>query len=508
MEKRLIIAMALSFLLLLAWSVMMPKQHPIEKKEVTTIETSPVLEHAPEAPPPSFDRPSIKDAKIIDYRQEQYTITFIEPLAAIQKVKFSDYQSATLSLQNGLLLNDRSLLFTKQQSSPEEIIFLHTDSSKKVTKKFIFSNSNYDMWLEIAIENLSDVPLAITMPLILGTLDFSSQNPDARYQDVAVGTKEKVSHVNPRKDFKVTEVNFLALRERYFCAIIDPQQKPLDGYIKKSVNHDSEIGLNLRNVLVAPGQEFKEKFHIYLGPQELGKIQNLNPAWAAVVHYGTFDFISQILLKLLQFFYGLVHNWGWSIMLLSIAVYLLLFPLTLKQMHSMKQMQALQPHIEALKKQHKDNPQRMQKEQMELFRKHKVNPLGGCLPLLLQMPIFIALYQTLMRSVFLRGASFLWIKDLSGPDRLFALPFPKPFDSFNLLPILMTIGMFIQQKITTATTAVGSSAEQQKMMMIMMPLLFGFIFYSMPAGLVLYWFINSTLMLGNQLYQLRISRIQ
>lgn len=112
----------------------------------------------------------------------------------------------------------------------------------------------------------------------------------------------------------------------------------------------------------------------------------------------------------------------------------------------MKQMQALQPHIEELKKQHKDNPQRMQKEQMELFRKHKVNPFGGCLPLLLQMPIFIALYQTLMRSVFLRGASFLWIKDLSGPDRLFSLPFPKPFDTFNLLPILMTIGMFIQQK--------------------------------------------------------------
>src|SRR3990170_1957162 len=102
---------------------------------------------------------------------------------------------------------------------------------------------------------------------------------------------------------------------------------------------------------------------------------------------------------------------------------------------------------------------------MELFRKHKVNPFGGCLPLLLQMPIFIALYQTLMRSVFLRGASFLWIKDLSGPDQLFNLPFPKPFDTFNLLPILMTIGMFIQQKISTTSTASSSSAEQQKIMM-------------------------------------------
>jgi len=490
MEKRLILAMALSFLLLLA------------------LDRSPIPETAPEVPPSSSDWPSLQDAKTIDYRQDKYMITFIEPLAAIQEVKFNDYQSASFLLQNGFLLNDRSLVFTRQQSSPGEITFLHTDSSKKVTKKFIFSNSMYDMWLEISIENLSDVPLSTAAPLILGTLDFSSKNPDARYQDVAISTKEKVSHVNPRKDLQATDLNFLALRERYFCVIIEPEQKPLNGYIKKTGNHDSEISLSLKSDLISPGQEFKEIFHIYLGPQDLGIIQNLNPAWATVVHYGTFDFISQILLKLLQFFYGLVHNWGWAIIFLSIAVYLVLFPLTLKQMHSMKQMQALQPHIEALKKQHKDNPQRMQKEQMELFRKHKVNPFGGCLPLLLQMPIFIALYQTLMRSVFLRGASFLWIKDLSGPDRLFSLPFPKPFNTFNLLPILMTIGMFIQQKISTAATATASSAEQQKMMMIMMPLLFGFIFYSMPAGLVLYWFINSTLMLGNQLYQLRISRIK
>jgi YidC/Oxa1 family membrane protein insertase len=507
MEKRLVLAMALSFLMLLAWSVMMPKQYPIVNKEVIKKDALPV--NVPEAIPSSASGwPGMDDAQTTEHHQDKYTITFIEPLAAIKEVRFNDYQSAVFSLQNGLLLNDSSLVFTKQHSRPGEISFLHTDSSKKVTKKLIFHNSKYDMWLEVTIENLSDVPLTTVAPLVLGTLDFSSKNPDARYQDVAMATKEKVGHVSPRKDLNVTGVNFLALRDRYFCAIIEAEQIQQDAYIKKAGNHDSEIGLSSRSILVPPGQKVKEIFHIYLGPQELELIQGINPAWAAVVHYGTFDFISQILLKLLQFFYGLAHNWGWSIILLSIAVYLVLFPLTIKQMRSMKQMQALQPHIEELKKQHKDNPQRMQKEQMELFRQHKVNPFGGCLPLLLQMPIFIALYQTLMRSVFLRGASFLWIKDLSGPDRLFSLPFPKPFDTFNLLPILMTIGMFIQQKISTTSTASSSSAEQQKMMMIMMPLLFGFIFYSMPAGLVLYWFVNSTLMLGNQFYQLRTSRIR
>ncbi len=496
--------MALSFLLLLAWSVMAPKQYPIVNKEVINTTPSPVnpSEVTASSAPGWQD---LKNVQTTEHYQDKYTITFIEPLAAIKEVRFNDYHSAIFSLQNGLLLDDNSLVFTKQPSSPGEISFLHTDSNKKVTKKITFHNSNYDMWLEITTENISDVPITTTLPLILGTLDFSSKNPDARYQDVAVATKEKVAHISPRKNLNVSDVSFLALRDRYFCAIIKAEQTQQNAYIKKVDNQDSEIGLSSKSTLVPPGQKVKETFHIYLGPQELYIIQSLNPAWTSVVHYGTFDFISQILLKLLQFFYGLAHNWGWSIILLSIAVSLVLFPLTLKQMHSMKQMQTLQPRIEELKKQFKDNPQQMQKEQMELFRKHKVNPFGGCLPLLLQMPIFFALYQTLMRSVFLRGASFLWIKDLSGPDRLFTLPFPKPLDAFNLLPILMTIGMFIQQKISTTSSATGSSAEQQKMMMVMMPLLFGFIFYSMPAGLVLYWFVNSAVMLGNQFYQMRKS---
>ena len=149
---------------------------------------------------------------------------------------------------------------------------------------------------------------------------------------------------------------------------------------------------------------------------------------------------------------------------------------------------------------YKDNPQKLNKEIMELYREHKVNPLGGCLPLLLQMPIFFALYQVLMRSVALRGANFLWIKDLSEPDRLFFLPFSLPIlgNEFNILPILMTIGMFVQQKFTM-TKATGEAAQQQKIMLIIMPLMFGVIFYRMPAGLVLYWFINSTLMLLTQI---------
>jgi YidC/Oxa1 family membrane protein insertase len=173
-------------------------------------------------------------------------------------------------------------------------------------------------------------------------------------------------------------------------------------------------------------------------------------------------------------------------------------------MRSMKEMQILQPKVEELRKAYKDNPQKMNKEIMELYREHKVNPMGGCLPLLLQMPIFFALYNALMRSVVLKGAKFLWIQDLSEPDRLIVLSKSLPLlgNELNILPIIMALGMFVQQKISSASAS-GASAEQQKIMLIIMPVMFGFIFYRMPAGLVLYWFVNSTLML---IFQLRMNR--
>jgi YidC/Oxa1 family membrane protein insertase len=170
----------------------------------------------------------------------------------------------------------------------------------------------------------------------------------------------------------------------------------------------------------------------------------------------------------------------------------------------MKEMQVLQPQVEELRVLHKNNPQRLNKEIMELYKAHKVNPLGGCLPMVLQIPVFFALYQVLSRTVALKGADFLWIKDLSEPDKLFTLPNSLPVigNEINILPILMAIGMFFQQK-TSMVSISQNQAEQQKIMMIVMPIMFGVLFYHMPSGLVLYWFINSSLTLA---YQLRVSR--
>jgi len=168
-----------------------------------------------------------------------------------------------------------------------------------------------------------------------------------------------------------------------------------------------------------------------------------------------------------------------------------MYPLTLKGMLSMKRMQSLQPMIVKLKEKHKDSPQKMNKEMMELYKEHKVNPLGGCLPMLLQMPVFIGLYQVLWRSVSFKGAGFLWIKDLSEPDRLFLLPFSLPFlgNEFNVLPLVMVVVMFFQQKLSAKNMVITdpSQAAQQKMMTTIMPIFLGFIFYKFASGLTLYF---------------------
>lgn len=505
MEKRLIVAIALSSLILLLWSFLSPRPKPgpapiglSETSSSITPKQAPVVE-ATRLP---VKEPSNLPPSLISYSTEKMKIVFDERQAAIKEVVFNDYQSYVFSLTEGLRIS-KNLNFKNTKLTSGEVVFVSRDNDREITKKFIFSNYNYSIELEIVIRNLSGSELRFDLPLILGDLDFSTGGINARYQDFTVATSNKLMHPNARKDKVFNNLKFLGLRDRYFCAIIEPVSDNYSGFIKR-INKHSQIGLNYSALLLDSGQELTQKFHIYLGPQQLKLINAIKPEWAAIIHYGTFDFISQILLQLLDIIHRLVHNWGVAIIILSLGIYFMLYPLTLKQMRSMKEMQILQPRIEELRKVYKDNPQKLNKEIMELYKEHKVNPLGGCLPLLLQMPIFFALYQALMRSIVLKGAKFLWIKDLSEPDKLFVLPNALPVigNEINLLPILMMLGMFAQQKIS-ARAASGASAEQQKLMLVIFPLMFGFIFYHMPAGLVLYWFINSTFML---IYQMKVAR--
>jgi YidC/Oxa1 family membrane protein insertase len=502
MDKRTLLAISLSLLILLSWSALMSKFYPIKNQQVTKVSPTPTpskpthnlgLAQDEQSQPPSFQ-----------LSRGKTEVVFIEPQAAIKEVIFKDYKSYKFPLLRGLLVGDGGLIYRREDTAGESIKFIHENAQKRITEQFNFSNSNYSMELEITIENVSSLPIEVNLPLVLGVLDFSRDPMQARFQDIAAAFKDKTLYFNGHKEMSLEGIRFLSLRDRYCCLIVQPDTEGWRGFIRKVNPKESEVGLIINQSALGPGQALKHTFRIYLGPQELQFITPLNPHWSAVIYYGAFDFIAQLLLQLLGFLYRWVHNWGWVIVALSLIIYFLLFPLSLKQMRSMKAMQALQPAIEGLRSTYKDNPQKLNKEIMELYRKNKVNPFSGCLPMVLQIPIFFALYQVLIRSIALKGANFLWIKDLSEPDRLFILPVSLPIlgNEINILPILMAIGMFIQQKVSLKTTSSGS-AEQQKLMLILFPLMFGFIFYHMPAGLVLYWFINSTLML---IYQMRINR--
>jgi len=502
MEKRLVLAIALSLLVLLSWSALMPKPQVFDNKAVMATSTSLAASAQPlpvtTIPAGAIVSPVEVATETVKFTQDRREIIFNPATAAIINVVFKDGLEHSLPLQIGFL-TDGNLVFRLYNKTQDAISFIYEGQNKRIIKKYNIPNNSNVIGLEVQVQNLSTSSLVFNPQLILGRLDLSAKNRQARFQDIFLGNNEKTMHLSAGRDFSGADVKFIGLRDQYFCAIVEPATIAPKAYIKKIPNQESEVGLVFNEIDLKAGAQIGHSYRIYLGPQDLKVISAINPEWTAVIYYGTFDFIAQLLLQLLGFFYGLVHNWGLAIIILSIAVYFILFPLSIKQMRSMKEMQVLQPKIEALRKEYKDNPQKLNKEIMDLYKEHKVNPLGGCLPLLLQMPIFFALYQALIRSVALRGAHFLWIKDLSSPDKAFVFKTAIPLlgNQLNILPILMAIGMFVQQKISMAK-ATGEAAQQQQMMSIIMPIMFGVIFYQMPSGLVLYWFVNSLFMLFNQ----------
>jgi YidC/Oxa1 family membrane protein insertase len=503
MERRLLLALALSLLVVLGWSGMVAKLHPIAKQDVTTEKS---------IPPPVLNMPlpvtnnakgeiGVQDTAFENVAFGNQEIVFALPSAAIKEVVFKDYLKHQFILRQGFLLKDSSFKF-KVEKLGLEPTFTYRDQDKEIIKRFNLDNSNNTISLEIIIKNLSHATIDINYPLVLGTIELSSDQLESRFQEVVLSQGKKILRLNLRRNFSSTEnLKFMAITDRYFCLVVQPELTDFRGFINKINNKTAEAGLEYQGKIM-PGEEQRLNFSIYIGPEKLSILESINPEWGAIINYGTFDYISKLLLKLLSFFQSKVNNWGVAIILLSLAIYLILFPLSLKQMHSMKRMQELQPKIEKIRQIYKDNPQKLNKEIMELYKKEKANPFSGCLPMLLQIPIFFALYQSLMRSVDLKGADFLWIKDLSEPDRLIMLGQSLPIigKEINILPVLMAIMMFFQQKFSSMPTA-GSSQEQQRLMMILFPILFGFIFYHMPSGLVLYWFINTLLM---SIYQFKI----
>ncbi len=256
---------------------------------------------------------------------------------------------------------------------------------------------------------------------------------------------------------------------------------------------------------ISPNNEKPYKSKLYLGPLELNILKKASPELGSAMNFGWFDFLAKPVLSLLNYLNKYFNNYGISIIVITILIRLVFLPLTIKSMASMKKvqikMQEIKPKIEALKEKYKDDKAMQNSELMKLYSAHGVNPLsslGGCLPMLIQIPVFIALYEVLLNSIDLRHSHFLWIKDLSAPEMLFDIPVIGI--PFRILPLAMGVSWFISQKMTPMTTPGSEQMELQMKMMQFMPIIFTVMFWSLPSGLVLYWTVSNILSVAQQLY--------
>lgn len=284
------------------------------------------------------------------------------------------------------------------------------------------------------------------------------------------------------------------------------------------VEHPAASGpigiLELPSQEIPAGGQKEWEFPLYAGPMSLADLREAGLEEA--LSFGAFSGISRMLLGFLGWSYNLLHNYGLAICLLSLAVWLPFSPLTWYSQQlsagTMKKMAALKPQETRIRQEHKSNPDQMHRELMQLYKKHGVNPasgLVGCLPMLLTMPIYIALFQVLTRAPELRGAEFLWIKDLAAPDGILPLPFGIPFigNRLNILPIVATVATYFQQAgMQPPVGEVSAEQKAQQEMMKFFPLIFMVFFYGLPSGFMLYWVVNSVLTVAQQVAAKRIAK--
>lgn len=318
----------------------------------------------------------------------------------------------------------------------------------------------------------------------------NSHAPMNTYLGAAVHSKEKTYQKLPFSDMKKEKFDekvkggYAAIVQHYFISAWIPSHQQMHNYYTNVSNNGEYnfVGFFNSPLVVQPGETVNTGATLYAGPKLQHNLKPLADGLELTVDYGMLWFLAQPLFIILHWIHSIIGNWGWSIILLTILVKAVFYPLNAKSFRSMAKMRKLSPKLQALKEQYGGDRQKMSKAMMEMYKKEKVNPMGGCLPILVQMPVFISLYWVLLEAVELRQAPWLgWIHDLSQMDPYF------------ILPLIMGASMFIQQKLNPTPP----DPVQAKVMKLM-PIIFTFFFLWFPAGLVLYWVTNNTLSIIQQ----------
>ncbi|MBW1805180.1 MAG: membrane protein insertase YidC [Deltaproteobacteria bacterium] len=547
MEKRTILAFVLSFVVLIGWSYLYrPKQEVITPKEEGILERA--EKSVPESTKPTTFTPSISSKAAQEHigptaseTQEKevrvetplYSIVFSSRNACIKSFKLNEYRltkesdsppvelvsledsnedffsahfsQRTASEAEGIIyLADEESIRLNPESAPRKLTFSYTrPDGLSIYQTFRFYPDRYDIDLAVILKNNTQGQIEGNIKTSLRNLPPQKKGSYYSFLGTSLLLNGKLEKIKPKKmkeeKYLSGQISWIAYENDYFMNAIIPDEQEEGRFIGRTLESGVIRASYLTPpVALSPFEQHTSEFTLYMGPRDLDILKQLGKRLDLAINFGFFDIIAKPLHYALRFFYGYVHNYGLAIIILTILIKIIFWPLTHKSYKSMKGMQKLQPLMAKIREKHKNDKQQMQKELMGLYKTYKINPMGGCLPMVIQIPVFFALFRILGASIELRHTPFIfWINDLSAPDRLFNFPFQIPFMSapygIPVLTLLMGASMFIQQKMTPTA---GDPAQAKIMMFL--PIIFTIMFINFPSGLVLYWLVNNILSIGQQ----------
>ncbi|MDR0882382.1 MAG: membrane protein insertase YidC [Candidatus Adiutrix sp.] len=545
MDKRSFWIMTLVMVVILGWGYIAPAPETTSAPTAAPSAAVPAVSGSPAAAPPATTSPMAKPAtRQVTVTTPHYVAVFDERGGRLASFTLTDYHrrklGADLSAARMELINQTNpadwplLLRLTSPSAPplEEAPFLAEAESLKVaegqtghltmtfqdqsglqvSRTYAFSGDTFLVGQRVSLDNGGQHSLDGAVTMRINTAPFSPANP-SQYAGLGAYVNNSLL-TEPAADAgaalaklrgKLVQADWVGYMDQYFLTALvlpDRSETPGDSLPELAAVLQDHGGLAVaasRTLNLIPGQKAAFDFDFYYGPKNSRDLKAAGHNLAKSVDLGWFSFLAIPLASLLHFLYSLVGNYGLAIIIVTILIKIVLWPLTAASYRSMKEMQKLTPKVAKLREKYADDKEAMNREIMSLYKTYKVNPLGGCLPMLLQIPFFIAFYRVLYSLLELRGAPFIfWIQDLSAPDRLgaldFTIPFYEPPTGLPVLTILMGISMVVQQKMTPTTMGDPTQAK----IMMMMPVFFTIILINMPAGLVLYWLVNNILSIVQQ----------
>lgn len=536
MDKRTFLAIALSLAVILIYQVFFMKQpeqkttQPVPAKEATTNLAnvpSPVAPSGQAFAPAKLAQaktpvPVAEPEKMVTVETPLYTAVFTSKGAALKSFRLKGYHKTTakdsdlIELVNvkpdmpapltvsftgssldipgdsAFQVNATALDLTKGQDD-QQLVFQQTYPGRiRIEKVYTFHPGKYVFDLEVRAYNLSSEPLGQNAALNWHEyVDPKAETDSYTHEGPVALVKKDIERPEVKKmDASGNlgpNVSWGGFETKYFIAAIIPPNPSLTSMsmAKDGGTNMVSVGLRGQKTVIPPGQTGVFNFTLFLGPKDHSILKTLGIGLEDAIDFGSWlKWLAMPMLLVLKFFNQFINNYGLSIIVLTILIKIVFWPLGNKSYESMKEMQKLQPKMQEMREKYKDDKQRLSQETMALYKAHKVNPLGGCLPMVIQIPVFFGLYKTLLYAIELRHSPFFWwIQDLSDKD------------PFYITPIIMGATMFIQQKMTP----MGGDPMQQKIMLFM-PVVFTFLFLNFPAGLVIYWLFNNVISIGQQYY--------